>query len=233
MNSILTNEILDNKDELKEEFNKTFYCLKKNLEEINNQSLVDSLLSLDYKELVEFDKEFDDYEKMKEEQDIYIKNQGVNNFKCICGKQHLKYLNIFSHNECDKNIIIGSSCVKEVEKLIDIYTDNQQFVNFLTELISEVKETEKSYMKKKTHKPCYKCGDLCIKLNYDYKFKHMNNYCRSCLLGKNKSWVKCKRCFQKVIPASQKKPFGTGFKDICGGCWHKDNREKSWYKNKY
>lgn len=221
MNSILTNEILDNKDELNKEFSKTFFCLKKNLEEINNQSLVDSLLSLDYKELVEFDEEFDDYEKIKEENDIYIKNCGNNNFKCVCGKQHLKYLHIFTHDECDKNIIIGSSCVKEVEKLIEFYKENQEFVNFLTNLISQAKETEKVYRKKKTHKSCYKCGDLCVKLGYDYKFKHMTNYCRSCLLGKNKSWIKCNICFQKVIPASEKKPYGKGFKEMCGKCWYK------------
>lgn len=219
-------------DELDKKFKSTLYSFKKNMEDINGDTFINSLMKLDYNEMVEYEKDEDSVQGIAQSNQIYDKNVDDNKdcFLCLCGKSHLKNLHLFRHDDLDEQLIIGSSCIKQVGRLQDAYTENQILKNKLDELMGDVKNAEKM----KNYKPCYRCGDLCINKDTNYKYEHMNNYCRDCLVGKKHNFIKCTMCHIKVIPASQPLPYDKNkFKEICGKCWHKTNENKEWYKKKY
>ncbi len=232
---LIKNKLNISDEQLTKLFKSTLYSFKSELEQIGGQTFIDSLMDLSYDKMIEYDEEEDDYNSTKTNENIYEKNckDEKECFLCICGKQHLKNLHIFNHNKTDKCIVIGSSCITQVEKLKNVYSENQALANKLGQIITKLKDNEKLAKKMKTHKPCAKCGDLCINKKGGYKYPHMNNYCRTCLLGKDKCWIKCSQCCVKLVKPSQPMPFGEGFKKICGSCWHHNNKDKSWYKNKY
>lgn len=224
-------------EELDKKFKSTLYSFKKNMEEINGDNFINSLMKLNYCEMVEYDKDEDSIHTIIDKHFIYDKNVNNNKdcFLCLCGKSHLKNLHLFNHSDLNGNqLIIGSSCIKQVCKLQDAYTENQILTQKLNQINGDVKLAEKM----KVYKPCYKCQDLCINKNTNYKYEHMNNYCRDCLKGKLHNFIKCTRCDIKVIPASQPLPSYNNenndkFKEICGKCWHQVNENEPWYKKKY
>ena len=219
-------------EELDATFKSTLYSFKKKMEDINNDDFITSLMKLRFNRLIEYDKEEDSPSTMKVQYNLYDKNVDMikDCFLCLCGKSHLKYLYLFTHEDCDEELVIGSSCIQQVAKLQQAYKENQDLVEHLQEIIKEVKTAEIM----KNNKPCYKCNDYCIKKDVEYKFPHMKNYCKGCLVGKQCNFVKCSRCNEKVIPASQPMPFDkTTFKEICGKCWHQVNKNETWYKKKY
>jgi len=217
-----------NEDELKKLFKNTLYPFKKCMEELGDNFL-SSLMKLNYKRLVEYNKDDDDLHQVVCENNIdeerNVKNG--NNFMCLCGKAHLKNLHIFSHENTIKNLVIGSSCIHQVEKLKLVYSENIELCNKLNNIISQLKTAEKRL----THKECYKCGDLSIKKNKDYPHPNQKIYCKDCLL-KNKDFIKCECCFFKTIKGGQRDYHGK-YKRICGTCWHNNNRNEEWYKRKY
>ena len=222
-----------NDAELDNMFKSTLYSLKKNLEKITGENFIDSLMNLDYKELVIFNKHEDNLNLTAFQHDIYEKNinENKNCFLCLCGKSHLKKLHLFSHTKLIENqLIIGSSCIVQVSKLQKAYFDNLNLCKKLQGLVDDLTTAERL----NAYKSCYKCGDLCIRKDTDYKLEHMHNYCRPCLLGKNNNFIKCSNCDDKVIMASQPLPYDKNkFREICGMCWHRQNKNKIWYKNKY
>tara|TARA_R110002153_G_scaffold151087_2_gene302533 strand:- start:2822 stop:3568 length:747 start_codon:yes stop_codon:yes gene_type:complete len=218
--------------ELNAIFKSTLYSLKHKLEQIGGESFLQSLMKLDYNDTIEYDKEEDSLNEIAYCNNIYDKNVDKNKgcFLCLCGKSHLKNLHLFAHEDLEEQVIIGSSCIKQVCSLQDAYSENLELKDKLNGLYDDVKTAERN----KNNKPCYKCGDLCINKSTNYKFEHMNNYCRDCLVGKTHSYIKCSKCHIKVIPASQPLPYDKNkFKEICGRCWHKANEMKDWYKKKY
>jgi len=221
------------KEELDKKFKSTLYSFKNEMESIGNNNFIQSIMKLNYNEMVEFDKEEENIGYIQCEHNIYDKNVDTNKdcFLCICGKAHLKNLHLFEHEDLEgKQLVIGSSCIKQVEKLKMAYAENKELCDKLNTIISDLKDAEKV----KKYKSCYKCKDLCINKTTDYKFPHMKNYCRYCLVGKTHSYIKCSRCKIKVLPASQPLPYDNNkFKEICGKCWHHENKNKQWYKKKY
>ncbi len=226
-------QLLDiSESELNAKFKSTLYSFKKQMEEINGDNFISSLMKLDYNKLIEYDEDLDSVTELANKNNIYDKNVDHDKdcFLCLCGKSHLKNLHLFDHEDTEDQILIGSSCIKQVANLQEAYVDNLALKNKLNELSSDVKLAEKT----RNNKPCYKCGNLCINKSTNYKFAHMNNYCRDCLVGKTHSFIKCSSCHNKVIPASQPLPYDkTKFKEICGKCWHRQNEHKDWYKKKY
>lgn len=215
-----------NTEELNKLFKSTFFCLKKNLEKIANQPFIESLMSMQYDYLEEFDGEVDDYEYTKENSNLHQLNcdDGGGNFKCICGKKHLKYLNIFTHEKCEKKLVIGSSCIKQVSNLSQVYIENEVLTDKLVKFLEKTKKNEKEAKRKNTHNPCNKCKNFCIKKNYNYKEYLHNFYCKDCLICD--SYILCNDC-HKFIRAGEKKPIKNEFKDKCGRCWYLSNHKKS------
>ena len=225
--------LIISEEELNKKFKSTLYSFKRNMEEINGDSFIKSLMKLDYNKMIEYNKDEDSVQHLASTHWIYDKNVDENKdcFLCLCGKSHLKNLHLFKHEDLNaSSLIIGSSCIKQVCSLQEAYNENQSLIQKLSELMCGVKLSERM----KHFKSCYKCQDLCISKDTDYKFEHMNNYCRDCLVGKKHNFIKCSMCDIKVIPASQPLPYDSNkFKEICGKCWHKVNENKEWYKKKY
>lgn len=219
--------------ELDNMFKSTLYSFKKQLEKITGENFIDSLMKLDYNKLVIFNKDEDILNDIVYEHDIYEKNinEKKNCFVCLCGKTHLKNLHLFSHSKLEENqFVIGSSCIIQVSKLQNAYKDNISLCQKLQDFVNDLTTAERL----NAYKSCYKCGERCIRKDTNYKLEHMHNYCRSCLLGKSNNFIKCSDCDDKVILASQPLPHDKNkFKEICGKCWHYQNKNKGWYKKKY
>lgn len=224
-----------NDEELAKKFKSTMWSFKKQIEEIGGEGdFIKSLLKLDYDDMVVYDKDednVDDTQICNHIDDRNVKDcKDEKAFVCLCGKTHLKNLHLFTHEDCDKKLVIGSSCITQVEQLKDAYKSNKDLVLKLEGIIKKLKTSEKLL----THNPCKKCGDVCIKKNYEYKNPHQKNYCKDCLCGKSKCWIHCKTCYIKVLPASQPLNSWTKgkFKEDCGKCWYNKNKHQSWMKKK-
>jgi hypothetical protein len=233
---ILMEKLNVNEDTIDKMFKSTLYSFKNQLEKLGQSSFIESLMKLEYKEMVEFKEDDDDFNTIKDDNDIHDVNVKPNKdcFVCLCGKQHLKNLHLFSHSNIDgKCLVIGSSCINQVEKIKKAYADNKELVKKLEKINGQIKNAEKLAKIKKDLKPCYRCGDMCLKKSSKTTHPHKKNYCVKCLVGKQKNFIKCNSCYIKVIPASKPLPFGNGFQEICSPCWHKKNADKDWYKKKY
>jgi hypothetical protein len=222
-------------EELDKMFKSTLYTFKAQMENIGGGDFLSSLMKLSYDQMVIYDKHtdcVDDIQSSNNIADINIKETANVDkcFMCLCGKSHLHNLHIFNHNDCEQKLVIGSTCIKQVEKLKDAYIENAELCQKLDVIITSLKSNEKLL----THKPCYKCGDLVIKKNYQYQKPHMMNYCKDCLCGKDKNFIHCSTCHIKVIPASQPINSWTQgkFKIDCGRCWYQKNKHQSWMKNR-
>lgn len=238
------NNILEYKTELKEllnvseeeldiMFKSTLYSFKKQMEDIGGGDFIASLMKLDYADMVVYEKGVDFVDTIKNANnisDINVKDTGDKNFMCLCGKQHLQNLHLFNHQDCPDKLVIGSTCIQQVEKLKLAYKDHTELCEKLDSIITSLKTSERV----RTHNPCYKCEDLVIKKGYDYVKPHMKNYCKECLCGKDKDFIHCNICLTKVIPASVPvSKWAKGkFKEICGKCWYDKNKHHSWMRNR-
>lgn len=217
-------------------FSKTFYCLKRNLEKLTQQSLVNCLLSMDFRELVEYDPEVDDFQNTIDASNIHEVNcnHDHEDFLCICGQKHLKYLSIFEHNKLTENIIIGSKCITRIEQLKEIYFNHSQLIEKIDYFIERVNTGEKALKKEKTHKPCYKCKDICIKKDQNFENKLMEIYCKTCLIKPKRRSIRCKSCNVQSILAGEKISGNReGYKEICKFCWIQQNKTKPWFNKDY
>tara|TARA_R110000823_G_scaffold118370_6_gene242171 strand:- start:359 stop:1039 length:681 start_codon:yes stop_codon:yes gene_type:complete len=203
-------------EELELEFNKTFIALKKNLLDISNKTdLLDAICDLDYINNIHFDDDEDDPIKLINinniDGDLHYKKD---NFKCLCGKTHLKNLNIFSLKNKEQNIIIGSTCIDRIHNLTSIHSKNIALINKITEIL-ELIDID---ITKKENNPCLKCGDLAIKKKTDYKNPHRNHLCKTCIISNN--YIYCKDCPKKINIEYLR---GT-IKIRCKSCWFKNRK---------
>ena len=223
-----------NDEQLGELFKSTMFSLMAKVKEIGGTDFITSIMNMDYDKMVKYDpddfKSVDAIQREENIDDVNIGNKDEKkNFKCLCGKPHLHKLNLFDHKNCDKKLVIGSTCIGQVEKLKEVYHENTELCNKLDTIISCCATSERLI----THKPCFKCGDLVIKKDYPYVKPHMMNYCRECLVGKDKDEIHCGICKYKKIPASQplNKKTRDKFKDKCPSCWYAQNKHQPWMRN--
>ena len=203
--------------ELEVEFSKTFIALKKNLIDISKtDDLLKVVCNLNYINNVKYsDDEEDDPIKIiidnNIDEELHYRNE---NFRCICGKTHLKNLNIFSLNKKDKNIIIGSTCIERIATLSNIYTKNIKLINKITEILQLIDID----IIKNENNPCLKCGDLSIKKKTEYKNPHRKNLCKTCIISND--CIFCKDCPKKISIEYLR---GT-IKIRCKSCWWKNRK---------
>ena len=203
--------------ELELEYNSTFIALKKNLLDISGiDDLIKSVLMLEYINNEKFE---DDYEGEATEiidnnnidSQLHWKNE---NFRCLCGKSHLKNLNIFSLENKEKNIIIGSTCIDKIHILSKLHQNNEALINKITEIL-QLMDIDTT---KKENKPCLKCGEYLIKKKTDYKNPHRKNLCKICIIKNN--YICCKDCPKKIKIEYLR---GT-IKIRCKSCWWKNRK---------
>jgi len=219
LNSIKT-EQKKTAQELELEFSNTFIALKKNLLDISYRNdLLEAVCDLDYLDNVKYDEDEDDPFKIINQHEIDCDlHFPKDNFKCLCGKTHLKNLNIFSLDGKDENIIIGSTCIDRIQNLTSIHTKNEKLLNKITEILQLIDVD----IKKNENKPCLKCGEYAIKKKTDYKNPHRNHLCKTCIINNN--YIHCKECPKKIKIEYLR---GT-IKIRCKSCWWK-NRNKNQY----
>lgn len=132
--------------------------------------------------------------------DIDIKNNCMNEniidnvVHCACGKPHIKNLSVMSYphtcektNDYKKYIIIGSDCVKKLEKfdkelssIPNLKEKIEKWVEFIKEEISKTQKIE-----------CKSCGAKKILKNYKYTKKHKKFFCKKCLRDNQSKCIKC------------------------------------------
>ena len=118
-------------------------------------------------------------------------DEGEHNYKCICGKKHLIYLNLFSHDRVKKKIIIGSKCIRKVYEYKDFLNENPKFKAKLETWIHKINE----YYFEKHYKKCKCCKIPRINKKYEYKQDNKKFFCKDCSrkhLGELQN--KCKDC---------------------------------------
>ena len=229
-------EIMDRLEINEEIYNKTFkstlYSFKKEMENLG-QNFISSLMMLEYDKLITYDKNDKTVSDIVEYNNIYNKNVKKDNecFMCLCGKQHLKNLHLFNHENCDNTIIIGSSCIEQVGSLKEAYKENRELYEHLTKINNRMKFNEKKKQDKLTKKECYKCKLFLIKKDYNYSNPHHNNYCKNCVNKYGK--IVCSQCNLNRIDASIPMKYNKNeFKKICKGCWIENNKGKAWFGKK-
>ena len=207
-----------NQEELDKKCKKTLFLFKKQMEEIGGGNFLNSLSKLAHNKLRIYDKEEECVGSVAAAENISERNihQANNNFVCLCGKQHLKNLHIFSHQDCDENIVIGSSCIKQVEMIADLYKDNVELFGKLTEILRKLKEAEKVL----SHNLCQGCENVWIpknKKNVSYAWER--DICKDCL-SKYKTHWRCSRCpkWHKIKKTMR------GWNKICWQCWKEGER---------
>tara|TARA_R110002153_G_scaffold274315_1_gene448468 strand:- start:11933 stop:12763 length:831 start_codon:yes stop_codon:yes gene_type:complete len=225
-------------EEMEEYFKGTMYSFKYQIEKMGGDNLFKSIMDLDYVDLVEYIKEKDNVEDIVEGNDLnedlcVNKSKGEKKFMCLCGKAHLKNLHIFRHKNEDKQFVIGSSCINQVEKLKDLYSGNLELKEKLEFIVGQLKQSEK----KLTHNKCQKCGDFEVsrKEKKSYKNEKCEKlYCKSCLsITKYKNKIKCQSCYISIWAGAKSSPYQKEYNKECPKCWHKSNKNEEWYKRKY
>jgi hypothetical protein len=116
---------------------------------------------------------------------------GICDYKCICGKKHIKHINIFNwdNQEHDFCVIIGSKCIEHLgmyEGLCEEYPELSVRVNQWVNVIKEE-------VKKLTNKQCVCCKRYAVRKNYKYKDEKKNYWCKKCVYG---DFVKCVKCLR-------------------------------------
>jgi hypothetical protein len=226
----LVNKLEMNIDEIEEEFKLTFFELMlglKNIEE--NKDFEKSILKLDFKELYIWNEDEEDLDVVADNFNITDKClDNGDSFMCMCGQKHLTNLYIFSHIDLDDNetLIIGSSCISQIKILQKLYKKNIEIRNKIEALgiVIDIATARSNAIKRENKKiECARCFDKCITKNYEYKFPFMKIYCRECLIGHKKEYIKCKgkddignRCVN-VRKAGQKDWKGA-YMSLCYSC---------------
>ena len=114
--SILTlqSQELQLTNEISSQFDTTYAPLLEGLKKLDPScDLIQSLLKMNYIRLVIYGggssrlEEICSSHYIDRERNVCRDKKGKKNFKCLCGKQHLKELNLFTHTEIEHRIIIG------------------------------------------------------------------------------------------------------------------------------
>jgi hypothetical protein len=136
---------------------------------------------------------------------------GHDNYKCLCGKQHLKLLHIFNVDGREDKYIIGSSCIDHIRRLREEYEDNQELMDKICEISGFCLHGE--YALK--HKACLRCGERAIRIGYDYKQKLRKDFCSDCLTKGD--MLRCMDCRYRSIQIE--KDYKGCYKRLCKRCW--------------
>lgn len=150
-------------------------------------------------------------------------------FKCICGQQHLKELNIMSHNS--KKYILGSDCITRFEELMRIDLDKDKLKLTVAEwekLRDSIKYwmeicKRKSNERKSTKKPCVSCKKKKI-TNHKFTDARKQHWCSSCIIYHKTRCVDCEEFFWNYQKDCLNK-YGKIWRWRCLPCY-KINQEK-------
>lgn len=127
----------------------------------------------------------------------YQEEDGVSNYKCVCGQQHLHHLTILEFNS--ELYILGSKCIKELDKIAEVKNLNPEIREKIGEWIKQIE----LYEAQRKFKKCLGCGQLRVSKTTKYKDPRRFLRCNKCILKKR---VLCGECKQfKFHPKNSKK----------------------------
>tara|TARA_R100000654_G_scaffold2545_3_gene9393 strand:+ start:1223 stop:1861 length:639 start_codon:yes stop_codon:yes gene_type:complete len=138
------------------------------------------------------------------------------NFMCLCGKPHLKILNICSYKSHQDTYLLGSECIERLKELDCMKVADPQLKSKLDSWINIIKEKSLERGKKK----CLTCGLKKVRKGYEYQDKRRKLFCKNCIKG---DYFKCPICknWEKM-----KKEHALNFKgevkDKCKTCWKRE-----------
>jgi hypothetical protein len=178
-------------DDLFNQLKRTFIPLKNTLESlVEDRDLLTSVMKLEHIRMVEFDEDEDNAQQVAYINCIHdLNRRKEESFNCACGKNHLKNLHLFKHENCDQHIVIGSTCIRQIVQLKKIYSTNQELCSKLDKLLGDLKTAEKVL----THKQCKTCKDLCIRKDKKSEDMIENHLCKNCY-NKKEQVIRCKDC---------------------------------------
>lgn len=170
---------------------RTYKRLSNGLKNWTDMEGFEALLKLTYKNFRYFDEACDIENEFNicEGNKVYGDQGNIESYRCICGKKHIKHLNIFDWENKDRDycVIIGSKCINH----IGMYEGLKEAHPELYMRVSEWVKTIKEETRKLECKECVCCKKLNVKKNYKYKDDKRNYWCKNCLYG---DYVKCVKC---------------------------------------
>jgi hypothetical protein len=139
--------------------------------------------------------------------------------ECVCGKQHLKYLNHFSYyNPNNDNslpeIIIGSKCIETIMRSKYVSKD---IIDYLDNILDRIKSWKTHTFKVLNNERCNRYREYDIRPNYEYKNPNRKHFCRKCIIDKTQ--IQCIDC-DKIIPIQISKGSWSKYKLRCKRCWY-------------
>jgi ribosomal protein L32 len=137
---------------------------------------------------------------------------GHDNYKCLCGKQHLKLLHIFNVEGREDKYIIGSSCIDHIRRLREEYEDNLELLEKIGDI--SICCIKGEYDQK--HKACLRCGEMKIRKGYEYKKPFKKDFCGDCIT--NEGYFRCMDC--KYGRFGVEKDYQGNYKTLCKRCWY-------------
>jgi len=219
---LLCNYIQSN-EKIRDKVKNTFICLKRNLEEIGKCGIVDSILKMEFIQQEEYisneeDSDYEDFEDCVNRLPAiyqYNMNHSKECFRCICGKNHLKFLNLFTHNDLNtgENLIIGSSCIDNIRIIGKAYEENIELQEKIKSIVSKIEDIERE----KHYKKCLKCKDRTIRIDYEYKTPYRDKFCNKCIIAGN--MITCNNC-NKLIEINNN-TYNKAYKLQCRSCYFK------------
>jgi hypothetical protein len=207
--------------EISSQFDTTYGPLLEGLKKLDPRcDLIQSLLKMNYIVLVSAGAGDREVEKLcnhyyiDRERNVCIDKKGKKNFKCVCGKQHLKDLNLFTHTELEHRFIIGSACVRKLKDLKEVCGEYSE----LMVKIEEIMEKFGFAQRKKEYRRCWSCRKHTIKRDYEYKEYLNKHFCKNCLVTRKKQhYIPCQCCKTEipVMRTNDKK----AWRLLCKKCW--------------
>tara|TARA_R110001592_G_scaffold60250_3_gene183153 strand:+ start:16 stop:738 length:723 start_codon:yes stop_codon:yes gene_type:complete len=151
-------------------------------------------------------------------------------FKCICGQQHLKELNIMSHNS--KKYILGSDCITRFEDLMIIDLDKDKLkltVEEWRKLQDSIKywmeiSKRKSNERKSTKKHCVSCKQKKI-TNHKFTDARREYWCSDCINTHKTRCLDCEEFFWNFKKNCVNK-YGKIWKWRCHPCYQINEEKK-------
>lgn len=216
-----------NEQELETEFDSSYVPLMINLQKLDNENLINSILKLSYDTRVDYrpqdEKICNVISKWNIAENLNVNTcKGKQNFNCLCGKKHIMDLHLFFHENVEGRIIIGSSCIDKLKILMKLCTTHKD----LLKKIEDIMEAYGFEARKKLFRRCWSCKEYKIRRDTEYKLYMNNFFCRGCLVVHNDTtYIKCKICrkkipVEKVYYGNKKKTkFDCAWKLLCKHCW--------------
>jgi len=207
-----------------EEFDKTYVPLMKGLKSLDEGTIIETILKLKWVKQYTYDKDVDEVEDICEhhhiDADRCVSKRGTidSNFKCICGKTHLKFLNMFNHTSLEERIIIGSMCLERLKVLSTLCGEHRE----LMDKIEEIMEAYGYAERKREYRRCWCCRRYEIKRDYDYVEPLHHHFCRNCLVKRrSRFYISCSRCKCEIKVCKTKD--GKNWRLLCYKCWCRNN----------